>query len=316
MGSRYFLGVDGGGSKTSAIVVDEKMEPLGGAVSGPSNHLRVGIDEAARNVEDAIRSAIASSPVELDAVEYTYCGIAGSDHPTHRQRVIESLRYLFPRSNFTVDSDARIALTAGVGFGPGIVVIAGTGSVAFGRNEALVEARAGGWGPTLGDEGSGYSIARRGLSAVVRAHDGRSQKTRITALLCMHYGMCDPVDLPYFVYAPSTHADDIALYCRLVFEAAKQGDEVASEIVRTEGTELGITVAAVARKLRIADAPIPVAWVGGAFQGGALLLDPMSAVLAEQVPHASIQPAQETPVMGAARMAIRGALDARPSRKP
>jgi glucosamine kinase len=316
VGSRYFLGVDGGGSKTSAIVVDEKMQPLGGAVSGPSNHLRVGIDEAARNVESAIRSAISSSPVQLEAIEYAYCGIAGSDHPIHRQRVIDSLRYLFPRSNFTVDSDARIALTSGVGFGPGIVVIAGTGSVAFGRNESLAEARAGGWGPTLGDEGSGYSIARRGLSAVVRAHDGRSPTTQITELLCAHYGMCDPVDLPYFVYAPSTHADDIALYCRLVFEAAQQGDSVAKEIVEGEGTELGIMVAAVASKLHMADAPIPVAWVGGAFQGGPLLLDPLSRVLAARVPHASLQPALETPVMGAARMAIRGAISARPSRKP
>lgn len=316
MSKRYFLGVDGGGSKTSAIVVDEQLQSLGGSVSGPSNHLRVGIDEAARNVENAIRSAIASSPIGLDEVEYTYCGIAGSDHPTHRQRVIESLRYLFPRSNFTVDSDARIALTGAIGFGPGIVVIAGTGSVAFGRNEALEEARTGGWGPTLGDEGSGYSIARRGLSSVVRAHDGRGPATRITELLCAHYGMCDPVDLPYFVYAPSTHADDIALYCRLVFEAAQQGDAVAKEIVGSEGRELGIMAAAVARKLGVADSPVPVAWVGGAFQGGALLLDPMTEVLRVEVPHTSIKPALETPVIGAARMAMRGAISARPSRKP
>lgn len=316
MGSRHFIGVDGGGSKTSAIVVDESMRPLGQAVSGPSNHLRVGIDEAARNVETAIRAAIAASPVELDAVEYTYCGIAGSDHPMHRERVIESLRYLFPRNNFTVDSDARVALTAGIGFDAGIVVIAGTGSVAFGRNEALVEARAGGWGPTLGDEGSGYSIARRGLSAVVRSHDGRGPETLITDLLCTHYGMCDPVDLPYFVYAPTTHADDIALYCRIVFEAAQQGDAVALEIVNREGSELGVMATAVARKLGMTDAPFPIAWVGGAFQAGALLLDPMTAVLSEHVPYASLSAARETPVMGAARMAVRGAISARPSRRP
>ena len=313
---KYFVGVDGGGSKTSAVVVDESMRVLGEGRSGPSNHLRVGIPEATANVERAVLSALARTPHSAAEVEYVYCGIAGSDHPRHRERVVESLRALFPKNNFTVDSDARIALTAGIGLGAGIVVIAGTGSVAFGRNEALEEARAGGWGPTLGDEGSGFSIARKGLSAVVRAFDGRGPKTLISDLICTHHEMCNPNDLPYFVHSPNTHAADIAVYCRIVIEAATRGDVEATRIVEEEGRELGIAVAAVARRLNMTETPFPLAYVGGAFNAGVLIIAPMIRELQQHAPYAALQPAAEIPAMGAARMAITAAFSPRPSRRP
>ena len=156
----YYIGVDGGASKTAAIIVDEHGRKVGAGLAGGSNHLRVGIEEATRNVERAVNIALREAHIAINDVEYAYCGIAGSDHPMHRQRVVESLSMFFPRGNFIVDTDARIALTGAVGFGAGIVVISGTGSVAFGRNTAGEESRAGGWGPTLGDEGSGFWIAR------------------------------------------------------------------------------------------------------------------------------------------------------------
>lgn len=310
----YFLGIDGGGSKTAAVVVDEEMKLLGEGRAGPSNHLRVGLDSARDAVESAARIALEQSGVSVEQLEYSYCGIAGSEHPRHRASVVESLRSVFRSERFTVDSDARIALTAAVGFGSGIALIAGTGSVAFGRNRAGKEGRAGGWGPTLGDEGSGYSIARRGLTAIVRAFDGRGPRTAMTDVLCNHYGMCEPNDLPYFVYAPTTHADDIALYCRMVIEAAQLGDAVALDIFESEGTELGQTVAAVAEKLDMLSDKLTVAYSGGAFASGALLLDPLERVLRAAIPGATLAPARERPVLGAARMAIHAAAAPRPSR--
>src|SRR6267143_136444 len=183
----YFLGVDGGASKTAALVTNDAGKALGDGLAGPSNHLRVGIETAARNVERAVNKALVAANVASREIAWTYCGIAGADHPAHRQEVVDSLSVFFPRGNFTVDNDARIALTGAIGFGPGVVVIAGTGSVAYGRNEAGEEARAGGWGPTLGDEGSAYGIARAGLGAVLRAFDGRGQKTLIADLLERDY---------------------------------------------------------------------------------------------------------------------------------
>src|SRR6185436_7945998 len=311
---KYYIGVDGGASKTAAIVIDENGDAHGRGLAGPSNHLRVGIEEATRNIERAVNKALVEAGVALRDVEYAYCGIAGADHPVHRQKVIDSLRVFFPRGNFIVDTDARIALTAGVGFGAGIVIIAGTGSVAFGRNAAGDEARAGGWGPTLGDEGSGFWIAREGLSAVVRSHDGRGFATGMTAVLCEQYDMCAPEDLPKFVYATTTQADDIARYGKIVVESAANGDEVAHDILARAGSELAECVLAVARKLHMTATEFSVAHVGGAFHAGELLLNPMRLRLNRDAPGAMLITARDEPVTGAARMAMQAARAPRAGR--
>ena len=312
--TRYYLGVDGGASKTAALVIDEAAQALGRGVAGPSNHLRVGIETATRNIERAVNIALVEAGMAIRQIEYAYCGIAGADHPAHRQRVIDSLRIFFPRGNFIVDNDARIALTGAVGFGSGIVIISGTGSVAFGRNENGEEARAGGWGPTIGDEGSGYAIGREGLAAIVRAHDGRGRRTKMTELLCYDYDMCSPEDLPRFVYATTTHADDIARYGKLVIEAAKVGDEVACEILARAGRDLAECVLAVARRLGLTEKEFPVAYVGGAFNAEGLLLDPMRESLVRGAPKTTLGPPKNTPVEGAAMMAVRAAQHPRPGR--
>jgi N-acetylglucosamine kinase-like BadF-type ATPase len=310
----FFIGVDGGASKTAAIVVDEHGKKLGSGLAGGSNHLRVGIEEATRNVERAVNMALVEAGVAIRNIEYAYCGIAGSDHPVHREKVIEALRVFFPRGNFIVDTDARIALTGAIGFGAGIVVISGTGSVAFGRNTAGEEARAGGWGPTLGDEGSGFWIAREGLSAIVRAHDGRGFATAMTGLLCLEYEMCAPDDLPAFVYAATTHVDDIARYGKLVIEAAKSNDTVAQDILARGGSELAECVLAIARKLHMTDTDFPVAYVGGAFHAGDLLLNPMRLRLQRDAPGATLSPPLYPPVEGASMMAMRVAESPRAGR--
>lgn len=303
----HYIGVDGGASKTAAIVVDEHGTILGSGLAGGSNHLRVGIEEATRNIERAVNKALVEAGIAIRNVEYAYCGIAGSDHPVHRQKVIDSLQIFFPRGNFIVDTDARIALTGAVGFGAGIVIISGTGSVAFGRNASGEESRAGGWGPTLGDEGSGFWIAREGLSAIVRAHDGRGYATAMTDLLCEEYDMCSPEELPKFVYAATTHVDDIARYGKLVIQAAQMGDDVAREILARAGSELAECVLAIARKLHMADAAVPVAYVGGAFHAGELLLSPMRLRLQRDAPGATLIAPLQPPVEGAAMMAKEAA---------
>jgi N-acetylglucosamine kinase len=309
----YYLGVDGGASKTAALVTDENGRPLGDGVAGPSNHLRVGIETAARNIERAVNKALVTADVASREIAWTYCGIAGADHPAHRQEVVDSLSVFFPRGNFTVDNDARIALTGAIGFGAGVVVIAGTGSVAVGRNDAGDEARAGGWGPIVGDEGSGYSIARGGLAAVLRAFDGRGPATAMTELLRNEYDMA-PSDLPRFVYAQATHADDIARLSKLVIDAAEHGDTVAGEIVLHAGEELARMVLAVAQRLGLTSAEFPVAHVGGGFKAGETLIAPMRRAILAAAPNARIAPPAHTPVEGAAQMAMRAATNPRPTR--
>jgi N-acetylglucosamine kinase-like BadF-type ATPase len=309
----YYLGVDGGASKTAALVTDDTGRALGDGLAGPSNHLRVGIETAARNIERAVNKALVAADVASREIAWTYCGIAGADHPAHRQEVVDSLSVFFPRGNFTVDNDARIALSGAVGFGAGVVVIAGTGSVCVGRNDAGDEARAGGWGPIVGDEGSGFAIARAGLAAILRAFDGRGPATLMTELLKRDYEMA-PSDLPRFVYAQTTHADDIARVGKLVIDAAENGDACAHEIVQRAGGELASAVLAVANRLALTTADFPVAYVGGAFNAGETLLAPMRSAVLAGAPRARIVPPTHTPVEGAARLAIRAATNPRPTR--
>jgi N-acetylglucosamine kinase-like BadF-type ATPase len=311
----FYLGIDGGGSKTAALVTDESGAPCGRGLAGGSNHLRVGIETATHNIERAVNIALVESGIAIREIEYAYCGIAGSDHPEHHERVVESLRTFFPRGNFIVDIDARIALTGAVGFGSGIVIIAGTGSVAFGRNDRGDECRAGGWGPILGDEGSGYAIGRDGLTAVLRAHDGRGPVTALTDLLCREHGMCDPADLPRYIYAATTHAGDIARYGKLVMEAASDGDEVASEIIVRAANDLADCVLAVARRLGITNGSFPVARVGGAFNAGDQLIAPLRDAIVRGAPRAELIAPLHTPVEGAAMMAIRAATMPRVTRR-
>ena len=310
---KYFLGVDGGASKTAAMVIDDSGKSLGSGVAGPSNHLRVGIETAARNIERAVNKALVAADVASREIHWAYCGIAGADHPAHRQEVVDSLSIFFPRGNFTVDNDARIALTGAIGFGGGVVVIAGTGSVAFGRNEEGAEARAGGWGPIIGDEGSGYGIARAGLAAIMRAHDGRGPATKMTEMLKERYDM-KPEDLPPFVYATTTQTDDIARYGMLVVQAAQDGDATATAILEQAGGELASAALAVARRLHLIKSAFPVAYVGGAFRAGDVLLGPMREALLAEAPQAQIGPPKQTPVEGAAQMAMRASKTPRPSR--
>lgn len=302
----YFLGVDGGASKTAALVTNDAGKALGDGLAGPSNHLRVGIETAARNIERAVNKALVAADVASREINWAYCGIAGADHPAQRQEVVNSLDVFFPRGNFTVDNDARIALTGAIGFGAGVVVIAGTGSVAFGRNDEGREARAGGWGPTIGDEGSAFGIAREAMTAIVRAFDGRGPTTKMVELLRSEYKMA-PDELPRFVYATTTHADDIARFTKVVIEAAQSGDEVARAILDDAGRELGAAVIAVARRLRMVGGPFPVSYTGGAFNAGDMLLQPMRASILCDAPATSVAPPIRTPVEGAAMMAIRAA---------
>jgi N-acetylglucosamine kinase-like BadF-type ATPase len=311
----FYLGIDGGGSKTAALVTDEDGVPHGHGLAGGSNHLRVGIETATRNIVQAINIANVESGLAIRQIEYAYCGIAGSDHPEHHERVVDSLKTFFPRGNFVVDTDARIALTGAVGFGSGIVIIAGTGSVAFGRNEKGEECRAGGWGPIVGDEGSGYAIGRDGLVAILRAYDGRGAATLMTDLLCNEQDICNPADLPRYVYSASTRSDDIARIGEMVLEAAKSGDAVAQEIVDRAANDLAECVISVARRLDITHESFPVAYVGGAFETGEQLVGPMRAKILAFAPRAHLSRPLHTPVEGAAMMAIRAAHSPRPTRR-
>lgn len=297
------VGVDGGGSKTHAVIADTEGRIMGEGTSGPSNPLRVGIARAAAEVSEAINKACEAAQVRREDILAAQIGLAGARRQELRARVCEALSSLGIR-DIEVVSDAEIALYGATDGEPGVVVIAGTGSICCGVNARGKRNCAGGWGPVAGDEGGGAWIARRALRAIAHASDGRGPKTSLMAAACAYFHVTTPEDLATAIYAPTMTNERLAGFGKQVIEAAKAKDPVARDIMAEAGSELGSAVAAVIRNLKLEPERFQVAYVGGVFAaGGDLVLGPMSERILQIAPLAFVAPPRMSPSLAAARMA-------------
>jgi N-acetylglucosamine kinase len=255
-------------------------------------------------VSDACLAANLQEPPDGVAV-----GLAGIDSITDRRPLVRALEMALGTSRILLTSDARIAL-AGVSpdrlDAPAVVIIAGTGVIAFGQDAAGAVARAGGYGPLLSDEGGGFAIARQGLVAVVREIDGRGPPTAIRELLFSAGGVSSLAQLLEGVYRRSDGGfADVAAYFPIVVAAARANDLEARRIFERAGRDLALAVVTVVRKLGLENAAFPVATIGGVFTAGDLLLGPLRAELLRVAPHARIGPPAYPPEIGAIRLALR-----------
>jgi N-acetylglucosamine kinase-like BadF-type ATPase len=301
-GRELVLGVDGGGTKTRVIITDANQRILGEGTAGPSNPLRVGIGNAATAIREAVDHACAEAHVQRADILAAEVGLAGVRRADVRQRMREALSGLGIHS-IEVVTDADIALFGATDGEPGLVIIAGTGSICCGFNARGQRACAGGWGPLAGDEGSGSWMARRALQAIARAKDGRSPETIMAESACAYFNVTTTDDLLFAIYAPGMTNDRIAGFARYVIEVAREGDDVARQIIADAGHEHGIAATAVIKKLRMERERFQVAYVGGVFAADDLLLDPLKEEVRRVAPNAYFAPPQLTPVVAAARMA-------------
>ncbi len=175
-----YLGVEGGGTKTHVVLLDNEAEIVGEGFSGASNPLRVGVETAVSNIVKAVEAACDSANRSRGDIVSATLGLAGVRRADLRQRVRESFIKKLPVKLIEITTDAEIALY-GVTLGKaGVVVISGTGSICYGKDGNGTSAMAGGWGPIAGDEGGGVSIARRALQAIAKASDGRGEPTKLS----------------------------------------------------------------------------------------------------------------------------------------
>jgi N-acetylglucosamine kinase-like BadF-type ATPase len=283
--------------------VDAEGQILGEGNSGPSNPLRVGIARAAAAVREAIDKACEAAEVRREDILAAEVGLAGARRTELRERVSEALRNL-GITNVEVVADADIALRGATDGEPGVVVIAGTGSICCGMNARGKRNCAGGWGPVAGDEGGGAWIARRALRAIAHASDGRGPKTSLMAAACAYFHVTTPDDLSTAIYSPTMTNERLAGFSKQVIEAAKSKDPVAREIIAEAGSELGLAVAAVIRNLKLEPERFQVAYVGGVFAaGGDLVLGAMSERILQIAPLAYVAPPRMSPSLAAARIA-------------
>lgn len=253
-----YLGVDGGGSKTQAILVNADGHELGRGQAGSSNYAAVGLSKAIEHITNAVSQARAQVADSL-TIRNAWIGLAGIDTPQGRAETFPHLRALAQEVLLT--NDAELGLSA-LPQAVGIVLIAGTGSIALGRDVHGQLQRAGGWGHILGDEGSGYALGQQALQAAVRAADGRGPATVLLERILHHWRLREPYDLITYVY-PGEDKAVIAQLSTCVMQAAREGDNIACALTQRAAEELALTVSAVYNKLDFAGQPLSLALCGG-----------------------------------------------------
>jgi len=301
-GASFLVGIDGGGSKTVALLSDLDGRVLGRGLAGPSNYQVVGIQVAGEALNQAIRAAFAEAKIE-PCLPGAFClGLAGVDRPDDYALIRAWADEHLPGTPTAIVNDAQLVLAAGTPEGWGVATICGTGSIVYGRNHTGQTARVDGWGHLLGDDSSGHAIGRAALRAIMRAHDGRGPQTQLTRLILEHWSLAAPEDLIRHVYVMQASTQDIAALAALVEAAASAGDPVAQSILKDAGRELALAVAAVAKQLRMQGA-IPCAQAGSVIVKGhfaqQMFLDSTAALGLQLDP---VMPVAE-PAQGALRLA-------------
>lgn len=300
----YYLGIDGGGTKTTCAVGDESRL-LASATAGPSNIVRVGEAQARESLHLAVAQACSASGITPSQVARTCVGGSGAARPELAAVIRRILAEILP-TPIDVVGDMEIALQAAVGDGPGVIVIAGTGSIAYGRDRKGQTARAGGWGFEIGDEGSAHWIGRAAVSAVLRASDRDRENAASSSLaksLCEAWGVSSLSDLARA--ANSVPPPDFAALFPAVLAS---GDDLAAQILARAGRELAEAASVVIQWLFKKDdgEPVPVAMTGGVFRHAPQVREAFYNELQTREPRAQLTPTVVDPVEGALRRARRG----------
>jgi N-acetylglucosamine kinase-like BadF-type ATPase len=244
----YYLGIDGGGTKTRCLLADETAV-LAKAMSGGSNIIRLGETQAREALHTTVRQACATAKISPDQIRAISIGVAGASVPEIAAKIRGILTELTPQislANIEVVGDNVIALEAAFGTGPGVIAIAGTGSIVYGRDAGGRIARAGGWGFAISDEGSGHWIGCRAISAILHARD-QGHETRLAAMVLQAWKLTTLDDLVQ--QANSTPPPDFPRLFPIVLRAADEADPIARELLADAGAKLANLAAAVIGRL-------------------------------------------------------------------
>jgi N-acetylglucosamine kinase-like BadF-type ATPase len=245
--------MDGGATKTKCILTDISFNKVYEAVSAASNFLVIGTETVSETIFNLINECISAAKISIEDVESIVIGTTGGGRRSdaellEKQIFADAKNKSVAINKFRVESDARIALEGAFSGKAGSILIAGTGSIMFGKDEKDEIHRVGGFGRFIGDEGSGYRIGRKGLNAVARFMDGRAKPTKIADLLDKEFSISTPEQLITEVYRNNF---DIASVAPVVFEAAEIGDKVAQRILENEADELLLHVISMKEKLKV-----------------------------------------------------------------
>jgi N-acetylglucosamine kinase-like BadF-type ATPase len=298
------LGIDAGGTKTVCLLANDRGEVIAEARGSGANLQVMG----ELGVEKVLHRVMEETLGDRDINPEAIClGIAGVDRPRDAQAVRDIMRRIGHKTRTVVVNDALIALVAGAGDQPGVVVVAGTGSIAYGRDAEGRAARAGGWGYLLGDEGGGFWIGRAALSAVVRQFDQRGPATLLTDLVLTHMQLSTPAELIHVIYDRGLQRNTIAGLAGVVQRATEAGDAVAGEILDRAANELAAAAASVVTRLGMRGDVFPTILAGGIFKGIPSLATNVTTRLGEVAPRSDVRRLEVEPAQGAVTLALAAA---------
>lgn len=312
----YVVGVDGGGTKTAAwvarVVVGQEPVVVGRGRAGPGNPRAAGFEVSQQNILAAIETALAEAKLDRNSLAAACLALAGAGRMEEQQRMHAWASTQAIAARVVVTHDAEPLLAAAmpderVGREPpwGVALIAGTGSLAWGRAVNGRTARCGGWGYLVGDEGSGYAVGIAGLRAVLQAADGRGPITSLSSPLLDFFQVAEPTELVGVLYGDPAFRGRVAAASRIVLKVAREHDVVAGEIIAQAVDDLAAMVAALAARLELPADAYPLALGGGVFDAAAELAPRLLDNLAQRHMAPRSYVIVESPVFGAVRLAQR-----------
>ncbi len=299
-----FLGFDGGATKTTGVAIDSSRKVLAEATGEPSNFQIIGTETASENILATAELLLAKIGADFTSVRSVYLGLTGAGRIRDADRIRDAFIKLliernYPVAKIRIGSDAIAALEGAFSGKPGMILISGTGSILFAKDENERIHRVGGWGRFIGDEGSGYALGRACLSAVARQIDGRGDKTLMSEMLKQRKHIEDQQSLITEVYQNKL---DIASLAPVVIEAAEEGDEVALDILAIAARELVHHVRAALPKLKM---PVSLALLGSVVSTDNMFSREVERLIRSEFRQIRIQKPDLPPALGAALLALK-----------
>ncbi len=300
---QIIIGIDGGGTKTACVASDLDGNILHQINGGPSNFLMIGTEKVSETLLELVENCISTLNLKYSDILAVVLGTTGAGRRSDAERLEKAFNeYSFSKgitiNNFYVDSDARVALEGAFSGKPGSILIAGTGSIMFGKDKDGIIHRVGGFGRFIGDQGSGYMLGKKGLTAVAKDFDGRSKKTLLSTLAAEQFKFDTPEILITEIYKNNF---DIASAAPLVFDAAQQNDETALQIIDEESNELLLHFDSMLKKIN--EPELCVSFIGSIITNDNIFSRTLKKKINEKFPQVIIKDADYPPAMGAVLMA-------------
>ncbi|MCI0707521.1 MAG: hypothetical protein L0Y80_08580 [Ignavibacteriae bacterium] len=314
MTTKFVLGIDGGGTKTTVVLADLQGNVLAEEVTGASNFLIIGLEKAVETIFGAADACCRKAGVSYENVEVLAAGLTGAGRVSDQQRMHEAIeRYAQAQGivirRIIIDSDARAALEGAFRGSAGMILICGTGSIALGKSSDGRMFRVGGWGRIIGDEGSGYAIGREGLNAVSRQLDGRLKKTLLTDLVAKQHNLKTQEDIIRAVYRENL---DLATVAPLVIEAAGKHDTECERILNKATFELTEHVRSLTLTMEHATRErgrqkLPLVFIGSLIATENVFTKILMHKIMFSLPQVTVVPPKASPSYGAVLLALNSA---------